>query len=665
MKKACCKRHKIFSFYLILLILMMDTCGIQPLIAQAFDCDGTFFLSVANTKRHPSDIFEVVLNGNLPIATDMDVNNIADNNLNCLGFSVKDKHIYGFTSNTYELFKINALGEITYLKKYDELEATGYEFFAGEMSTSGNILMIIGRDKDTQLDQSVYYLRVDDLDIPSSKLNIQSNGSVRIDDIAFDPYSEALYGFDAVSKRFINLGLGTSFSVFTHLYESVEISEVGAMFFDQKGRLYAFGSSIGQSESTFFHINKTSGQIIETFEGYPSGSSTDGCTCSYTMDVFKHIKPRSTVPCTEVIMTYQFINHSAIGRSGGHLIDTLPEGFMIEEILPHPFLGIVNSGVGTNILDIEHLSILINNHSISIRVSIDENYLGVYRGQATLKGMPLALGKNILSDDPTTNAIDDPSELQVLRPEEFQSADLSMQFCFGETTTLQPPFFGNEYLWSTGSTADSIIVSEAGLYWVEVHTDCIVFRDTIKLSGPDDLLYVDLGEDQIIEAGTMLDLNHTTNASTPLVFEWESINANLNCYDCEKPHTTPLKDALYALRIVDEFGCEAIDSLWVEVRPTPNIYVGNAFSPNSDGINDILFVQGKGNAVIRSFMVFDRWGNQVFVLKDRLINKPELGWDGTFKGKSLDSGIYFWQAILDFLDGKEKVFGGEVLLMKE
>lgn len=662
MKNACSTPHQ--YFWNCFLVLLISGIFSLEILAQGFDCDGAFYLSVANTKRHPSELFEVFLSGTLPLADDMQVDNFEENNLNCLGFNVQDNHIYGFAANTYEVFKINALGEVIYLKKYEELEATGYEFFAGEMSTEGNTLMIIGRDEESQLDQFVYYIRVDNLDFPLSKLSIQSSDNVRIDDMAFDPYSEALYGFDAISKKFVNLGLGTSFSVFTHLYESVDINSVGSIFFDQRGRLYAYGSRTGDSQSTFFRINKTTGQIIESFEGYPSGSSTDGCSCSYTMDLYKHIEPRETVSCTDIIIKYQFINHSAIGRSGGHLTDTLPEGFIIQEILPHPFLGIVNSGVGTNILDMEHLSILINNHSIAIRVHIDENFIGTYKGQATLRGMPLALDRKILSDDPNTDAIDDPSELRVLEPEDFQSNDLISRFCFGETVALKPPFLGNEYLWSTGSTEDSIFVQEPGDYWVEVKTDCITYRDTIEVKGPDELLYVDLGEDRVIETGTEQELIYESNATTPHLLEWKSFNADLSCSDCPSPLTIPTENALYILNITDEFGCQATDTLAIEVRPVPKIYVANAFSPNQDGINDILFVQGKGNAVLNSFMVFDRWGNQVFLIEDRLINKAESGWDGTFKGQKMNTGLYFWKATLDFLNGEQKVFAGEVVLVE-
>jgi len=60
------------------------------------------------------------------------------------------------------------------------------------------------------------------------------------------------------------------------------------------------------------------------------------------------------------------------------------------------------------------------------------------------------------------------------------------------------------------------------------------------------------------------------------------------------------------------------------------LYVPNAFSPNSDGINNELKVYASGEVMVQSFelMVFDRWGNQLFHTKD-----AETAWNGLFRGR--------------------------------
>lgn len=66
----------------------------------------------------------------------------------------------------------------------------------------------------------------------------------------------------------------------------------------------------------------------------------------------------------------------------------------------------------------------------------------------------------------------------------------------------------------------------------------------------------------------------------------------------------------------------------------PFIYVPNAFSPNGDGENDVLYVRSAVTSEIL-FRVFDRWGELVFETRSM-----SSGWDGTFRGKQVDPDTY-------------------------
>ena len=69
------------------------------------------------------------------------------------------------------------------------------------------------------------------------------------------------------------------------------------------------------------------------------------------------------------------------------------------------------------------------------------------------------------------------------------------------------------------------------------------------------------------------------------------------------------------------------------------LYIPNAFSPNSDGINDIFMAYPASEVNIESFSldVFDRWGNHLYNSED-----PSTGWRGEFKEKILKTGVYIW-----------------------
>ncbi|MFT5383006.1 MAG: gliding motility-associated-like protein [Saprospiraceae bacterium] len=68
-------------------------------------------------------------------------------------------------------------------------------------------------------------------------------------------------------------------------------------------------------------------------------------------------------------------------------------------------------------------------------------------------------------------------------------------------------------------------------------------------------------------------------------------------------------------------------------------YVPNLFSPNDDGINDVWQIMPPDDMEVLSFElhVFDRWGNHM-----KTFATVYDFWDGSFKGKALDPGVYVW-----------------------
>ena len=117
--------------------------------------------------------------------------------------------------------------------------------------------------------------------------------------------------------------------------------------------------------------------------------------------------------------------------------------------------------------------------------------------------------------------------------------------------------------------------------------------------------------------------------------------------------------------ITDIFGCTASDQLTLIVQKPASLYVPSAFSPDGDGLNDRLMVYA-GNDVVRigMFRILDRWGEQIFMASDFLPNDPAFAWDGTFRGQVLQPGIFVYVLEVLYIDGKRKVFSGDVSLMR-
>lgn len=88
------------------------------------------------------------------------------------------------------------------------------------------------------------------------------------------------------------------------------------------------------------------------------------------------------------------------------------------------------------------------------------------------------------------------------------------------------------------------------------------------------------------------------------------------------------------------------------------IGVPNAFSPNGDGVNDVIRVEGKG-IIELEFRIFNRWGEKVFETNDR-----SVGWDGYYKGVLQEMEAYTYSVQAKFIDGSSKALKGNITLLR-
>jgi gliding motility-associated-like protein len=90
----------------------------------------------------------------------------------------------------------------------------------------------------------------------------------------------------------------------------------------------------------------------------------------------------------------------------------------------------------------------------------------------------------------------------------------------------------------------------------------------------------------------------------------------------------------------------------------PFVFVPNAFSPNNDNNNDVLYVRGLYIEKV-IFRVFDRWGEMVFESTD-----VSQGWDGTFRNKLLQPDVYDYYLDVTCVGGLKSIVKGNVTLMR-
>jgi gliding motility-associated-like protein len=113
---------------------------------------------------------------------------------------------------------------------------------------------------------------------------------------------------------------------------------------------------------------------------------------------------------------------------------------------------------------------------------------------------------------------------------------------------------------------------------------------------------------------------------------------------------------------VSEGPCTRSDTTEIRVYEIicedPYVFIPNAFSPNGDNENDVLYVRGIWIEKM-IFRIFDRWGELVFESTD-----PTIGWDGTFRGRKLDPDVYDFYLDVTCVGGLKSITKGNVTLMK-
>ncbi len=153
-------------------------------------------------------------------------------------------------------------------------------------------------------------------------------------------------------------------------------------------------------------------------------------------------------------------------------------------------------------------------------------------------------------------------------------------------------------------------------------------------------------EDTTIYQGEIVPL--TGLADNLVNYSWSPLTG-LDCADCPFPLAQPLSTTTYNLNLVDFFGCFPKDSsVTIEVIQAFSVDLPNTFTPNGDGVNDVIYAKGWGIESILEFKIFNRWGEIVFETTD--INQ---GWDGTYKGKPQEMDAYAYLIRVEGYNGEE------------
>lgn len=169
-----------------------------------------------------------------------------------------------------------------------------------------------------------------------------------------------------------------------------------------------------------------------------------------------------------------------------------------------------------------------------------------------------------------------------------------------------------------------------------------------------------------IQLGDTLKLKgEAINNQGNVTYTWiEPYTGTLSCTTCASPTVRTQNGIEYKLTAKDEKGC--IDDVIVKifVRKQRIVLVPTGFSPNGDNNNDLLLVHGQNGVKIKTFQVYDRWGEAVYIRENFDINDSSAGWDGKYRDQVLNPGIYMWFLEAVYPDGFTEIRRGQTTLLR-
>lgn len=214
---------------------------------------------------------------------------------------------------------------------------------------------------------------------------------------------------------------------------------------------------------------------------------------------------------------------------------------------------------------------------------------------------------------------------------------------------------------STNPTFDHLWPGNYILY-VRDASNCIK-QWPVNVPEPEEIRVHLLAEKDTVMAGEPVELKAVvTPEATPLTaIEWRPPDL-FQQQDSLVQRVIISETTTFAVEVRTKGGCLARDQTTVEVEKT-NLYFPNIIKPGSN--QDAYFTIFAGDGVSRIVMmqVYSRGGGMVFERRDFAPNDPIRGWNGRWQGKYVQPGVYPWTAIVEYLDGKQKYFQGNVTVV--
>ena len=224
----------------------------------------------------------------------------------------------------------------------------------------------------------------------------------------------------------------------------------------------------------------------------------------------------------------------------------------------------------------------------------------------------------------------------------FSAQPVSVAACRGDSLQFNAAG-GTSYAWlptanfnQPGGAAPKALVKTAQAFTLHI-SDSLCRRDTTIV------IPVALLPDAHISVAKSNDINCKSDsavltASGGTAYTW-SPGLYITSNTGGKITVRPPQAVIYKVVGTNASGCSGQDSIRIDFsqQAEQKLYVPNAFTPNSNGTNDIFRPLLTGPSAKYHFTIYNRWGQLIFSTSN-----PQEGWNGIFHGQVQPNGVYIY-----------------------
>lgn len=168
--------------------------------------------------------------------------------------------------------------------------------------------------------------------------------------------------------------------------------------------------------------------------------------------------------------------------------------------------------------------------------------------------------------------------------------------------------------------------------------------------------------EQTIIAGSTADIQ--ASGERIVRYEW-SPAGTLSCVNCPAPTSKPSQTTTYTIKVYSDFGCMDSDNVTIHVLcDKSQLFIPNTFTPNGDGQNDVFYPRGTGLTTVKSFRIYNRWGEKIFERSGFNLNDESYGWNGEFKGQVIKPDVFVYIIEVYCDNGEVLSFKGDVTIIR-